>query len=217
MSNRLTHLLLIALALGSAAAAALAYPRLPEQVATHWNAAGEVDAHGPRLTLLAMAPLVLMGFYALFLVVPRIDPHRRNIEVFRRTFNGFVVSLAVFMVYVQGLTLAWNLGARFDMARLLAPALGGLFFAAGVLLAQARPSWFIGIRTPWTLSSEAVWQDTHRIGSRLFKAAGVAALLGVFLPGTWFFAMVIGLAVAIAAWSFVYSYVAYRRETQREP
>jgi len=217
MSTRLTNILVLAIVLGSILAAVLVYPRLPEQVASHWNAAGEVDDYMSRFWGVAIFPIVVLAMYLLFLLIPRIDPLKENIAEFRGYFNGFILALVLFMAFIYALTLAWNLDAEFDMGRVIVPAVGVLFYIAGVLVSHARPNWFIGIRTPWTLSNEAVWNRTHRLGGRLFKLCGLLAILGVFLPGERAFWLVLGPALFVVVWSFVYSYWAYTRETSRIP
>ncbi|MDD5082760.1 MAG: SdpI family protein, partial [Dehalococcoidales bacterium] len=90
---------------------------------------------------------------------------------------------------------------------------GILLYYCGILVANAQRNWFVGIRTPWTLSSDRVWEKTHRLGGRLFKAAGVLALLGIFLPGYAILFILIP-AVVIAFWTIVYSYLEYRKEAK---
>ncbi len=63
---------------------------------------------------------------------------------------------------------------------MLPAGIGLLFYYIGVLMENAERNWFIGIRTPWTLSSDRVWRQTNRLGGRLFRAAGIAAMLGAF-------------------------------------
>ena len=63
---------------------------------------------------------------------------------------------------------------------MLAPAMGGLYYGIGVLMGSTRLNWFVGIRTPWTLSSEEVWDSTHAMGAKLFKLCGVLAFAGLF-------------------------------------
>jgi uncharacterized membrane protein len=75
-----------------------------------------------------------------------------------------------------------NIGLVFELQTYLIPALGALLLYIGVLVGKAKSNYFIGIRTPWTLQDEQVWNDTHRLGGWLFKASGLIALLGIFLP-----------------------------------
>ena len=152
---------------------------------------------------------------ALFLVVPAIDPLRANIAQFREAFNLFIVLMVAFMVYIHGLTLAWNLGYdNFKMSSAMLPAIGLLMIFVGFMLRQARRNFFIGIRTPWTLSSDTVWNKTHRLGAVLFMISGALAFIGGFFGETKAFWLMFGPIIASTLFLLVYSYVLYQRETK---
>jgi uncharacterized membrane protein len=187
------------------------YPQMPEVVASHWNAQGEVDGYMPKSWGLFLMPLLLVGLFLLFLLIPKIDPLKENIKKFRRYFDGFTALLILFLFYVYLLTIFWNIGSRFNMGQLMIPALGILFYYCGILVENAKRNWFIGIRTPWTLSSETVWDKTHKIGGRLFKVAGVIAFLGVFFPKQSILFVMIPVLL-VAAYTLIYSYFAYQKE-----
>lgn len=189
------------------------YPRMPAAVASHWNERGEVDGYMSKFWGLFLMPFISVGLVLLFVLIPKIDPLKANIEKFRRYFDVFVVLTVVFLLYLYLLTILWNMGLRFDMIQLLAPALGILLYYCGVLIEKAKRNWFIGIRTPWTLSSDKVWEETHKIGGRLFKVTGVVALLGVLLPD---YAMLFVLVpiLLVAAYTIVYSYFEYQKEAR---
>ena len=90
--------------------------------------------------------------------------------------------MIAFMVYMHGLTLAWNLGYnKFNMGAAMLPGVGLIFLFAGVMMRKAKRNFFIGIRTPWTLSSDYVWNETHRIGSILFIISGSTGIIRSFL------------------------------------
>src|SRR2546427_7244662 len=57
-----------------------------------------------------------------------------------------------------------GLGCPVAMSRLMPVGVGLLFIVLGNSLARVQPTWFVGIRTPWTLSSDTVWRKTHRTG-----------------------------------------------------
>jgi len=192
------------------------YGRMPEQMASHWNARNEVDGFMSRFWGLFFAPILLLGLFALFLLIPRIDPLKRNIETFRIHFQRFIMLLFLFLLYLYVVTIVWNLGYRFVMIRLLAPGFALLFFFCGILLERTKRNWFVGIRTPWTLSSDGVWDRTHRLGGRLFEIAGVLCLGGVAFPehAIWFVLVPVLLAALGAS---VYSYREYQKEPSEEP
>ncbi len=173
------EMLIAAILLLSFGIAGYFYPQMPERMASHWNAQGQVDGYMSRFWGVFLMPIVSLGLSLLFVLIPRIDPLRANIEKFRRHYYGFVLIILVFLLYLYLLTIFWNLGFRFNMVRMLTPAFAVLFYFCGVLMGKAKRNYFVGIRTPWTLNNEAVWDKTHRLGGKLFKAAGVVALLGV--------------------------------------
>lgn len=188
------------------------YPQLPERVASHWNAAGQVDGYMPRFWGVAIFPLTLVAVFVILSLIPVIDPMKANIARFERYYAGFTVTIMAYLAYAYGLTLARNLGVRFDLMPALVPAIAVLTFAAGVMMEHAEQNWFIGIRTPWTLSSQTVWKKTHLLGGRLFKIAGVATLAGILLPSTWAWVWILGVLAAASSYPIVYSYVEYRKE-----
>jgi len=147
----------------------------------------------------------------LFIFIPRLDPLKENIEKFRKYFDWFIVLVALFLFYIFLLTVFWNFGFKFSMTMALAPAFGILFFYSGILIENTKRNWFIGIRTPWTLSSDAVWAKTHQLGGKLFKISGVIALLGIFFPSYSIF-MVISPVLLSVIYAFIYSYLEYKKE-----
>jgi uncharacterized membrane protein len=190
---------------------ALAYPALPEAVPSHWNAAGEVDGYLPLPWGVLVVPLVMVFVTALLLVLPRIDPLRENYRAFRPYYDGFVLVFAAYLLVLQAWTLLWALGYRVSPNLLFPLLFGALYLYIGFLLERATPNWFVGIRTPWTLSSETVWRKTHDRAGPLFKAAGVVALAGA-LFGAYALWFVLAPALAVSAYLAVYSYLEYRQE-----
>ena len=187
------------------------YPQMPETVASHWNARGEADGYMPKFWGLFLLPLISLGLLLLLVLIPKIDPLKANIETFRKYYDGFVVLMMAFLFYLYLLTVLWNIDIRFDMLRALAPAFGALLYYTGVLVENAKRNWSIGIRTPWTLSSDRVWEKTHKLGGRLFKIAGAIAVVGAFF-GSYGIVFILVPVILFAAYAMVYSYLQYQKE-----
>lgn len=207
---KLTRIVVWGIIIASFVIAVYLYPQMPEQMASHWNARDEVDGFMPKFWGLFMMPLVLLGMYLLFIGIPRIDPLKQNIQKFMKFYEGFIVLIIAFMFYVYLLTIFWSLGFRFSMLQMMVPALGGLFYYMGILTENAKRNWFIGIRTPWTLSSDSVWDKTHKIGGKLFKLSGIIAVIGI-LFGDYAIWFVIGPVLAVAVYTIAFSYVEYQK------
>ena len=206
-----TNIIIIIVILISFAIGIYFYSQLPDRIASHWNIKGEVDGYMSKFWGLFLMPIILLGLWLLFLLIPRIDPLKKNIEKFRKYFDTFIVLIILFLFYIYLLTIAWNTGMRFDMGRAVVPAMGILFYYIGILLKHAKRNWFIGIRTPWTLSSDKVWEKTHEIAGKFFKIAGVIAVLGIFFP-QWVFLLVVAPVILFVIYIFVYSYFLYQKE-----
>jgi uncharacterized membrane protein len=193
------------------AVAIVAYPFLPDRFASHWGASGEVNGYLPKVWGLFIVPVISAALTLLFMAIPRIDPLKNNISKFKDAYEQFIIIILAFLLYVSLLTILWNLGIRFNITQLLSPAMGALFYACGILIGKAKRNWFIGIRTPWTLSSDRVWDKTHAIGGRLFRIAGVLALGGIVFPGiAWLF--LLGPILVISIYLVVFSYLEFRNE-----
>lgn len=208
---RKTNLIIAGILLFSFILSVYFYSQVPEQMATHWNSRGEVDGYMPKLWGLFSMPVVTTGLVLMLLVVPRIDPKKGNIEKFRKYYDKFIIIFVLFMVTIHLQILLWNTGIRINPNSVLPAGIGVLFYYIGNLIENAERNWFIGIRTPWTLSSDGVWRKTNRLGAKLFKTAGIVAIFGVLVPDFAFLFIIIP-ALFIAGFTIVYSYVEYQKE-----
>lgn len=184
------------------------YPQVPEQMATHWDSQGEVDGYMSKFWGLFFTPVVITCIAALFLVIPRIDPKKENIEKFRKYYDRFVILFLLFMVVVHLQILLWNVGIQISPNIVLPVGTGLLFYYIGILIENADSNWFVGIRTPWTLSSDRVWKKTNQLGGKLFKLAGLVAICGTFFPKLAVFFVIIPVLL-VAGFTVVYSYYEY--------
>jgi len=213
MSTRKMIISVLVLLLVTTLAGVLHWNGLPDPMASHWDINDQVNGTMPKLWGVFLMPLISLGLFLLFLLIPAIDPLKANIAKFRGAFNLFIAFMTLFLMYVQGLILAWNLGfTHFKMSESLLPAVGLLFILIGFMIRKAKRNFFIGIRTPWTLSSDKVWDETHRVGSILFIASGVLALTGVFFGGATAFLLILIPLMVSTIFLVVYSYVLYQAE-----
>jgi uncharacterized membrane protein len=189
------------------------YPRLPERVPSHWNAQGQVNGYSGRFSAAFLLPIITAALVLLLLLLPAIDPLKANIQKFRGAYNLVVLALVIYMLYLHGLTLYNALVRPFNLVYGLIPGFAGLDLALGYAMARTRQNWFMGIRTPWTMSNAVVWEKTHRLGSRMLYAGAVLSLVGLFFPEVAFFFLIVPLLL-MALVTIPYSYFVYRQETQ---
>ena len=157
--------------------------RLPagQVLPIHWNAAGVADDYAPALPALLFPAGTVLLLALLFAAIPRLEPLQDKLEksaaVLRATWIGMLALLVTVQLAIGG--SAWGIAVS---ANLVFVAVGALFVVLGNVLPKSRPGFFVGIRTPWTLTSEDNWIATHRLGGKLFMLAGLAMIAVGLLP-----------------------------------
>ncbi|MEW5982287.1 MAG: SdpI family protein [Acidobacteriota bacterium] len=187
-------------------AGSLAWTSAPDRIPIHWGADGTVDRYGGKLEGLLGLPAFALLLYLLLRYMPRIDPGRANYQSFVGAYAWFRTAIIGFFAALYGVVLYVTFGGSVNMSQLMPHVLGVFLIIIGPLMGKIRPNWFIGIRTPWTLSSKIAWVRTHRLGGWLFTALGVAFILAtsIFGPSSLKILLVaiVGLVVTLAVYSW---------------
>ena len=198
------------------AAAALAWPVAPDAIPVHWNASGSVDRYGGKVEGLLLLPLIASGIYLLMRYLPNLDPGRANYARFGGVYATIRIAVLVLMAAIQGVVLFSVLRRPVDMPLIVPVLVGSLFVLMGGLMGKIRPNWFVGIRTPWTLTSKIAWVRTHRLGGWLFVAQGLLFILSGLLGFSAFNGFVIASMFAVIVALFAYSYVVWRADPEKQ-
>lgn len=179
---RLYITLSVAAIVAAFVASLVLYPQLADQVPIHWNIQGQVDSYGSKSWAAFLMPEGMTGLLILFLLLPWLSPKHFEVESFRSTYWFIAFVLTCLAAYIHGLML-WSAAAGgVNTTRALLVGILVMFGLMGNVLGKVRRNFWVGIRTPWTLASERVWNDTHRLAARLFVVAAVAGLAIVVLP-----------------------------------
>lgn len=212
-----TELPLLTLIAGMFVAAALIWPHAPARFPVHWGVDGEVNRYGGRFEGLLLLPLMAVVLYVLMLFLPRLDPGRLNYARFSGAYYTIRSLVIALLAILDAVMILAAKGAPVDMTRFVGLAIGAMFFVLGNVLGKIRPNWFVGVRTPWTLSSKRSWTRTHRLAGWVFVAGGVALMAaGIirtpFAMETAFAILATGMVGAI-----VYSYLVWKSDPDRVP
>ena len=188
---------------------------LPGRVPVHWNLHNEIDRWAPKSIGLLLLPLASLGTVVLLHVLPRLDPklQKRAGEKSRMPAVLAIlrVALAGFITALFSMQLFAALGYSVPISRIVVSACLILFAVLGNYLTALRPNYFIGIRTPWTLESPDTWRATHRIGGRLmFFGSLLLFVLQFCFREMVFAALFVGSVIALAIWTFWYSWHHFR-------
>ncbi len=187
------------------------YPLLPDLIPSHWNVYGEVDGWMNKSFAIWFFPVLIAALYALLSVVPVMDPLRANIRLFSHLYFWFKVVFVLFMGSLYLMTIWAGLGHELNVGQLVMWGVAILFFFLGLMMPQIKKNYTIGIRLPWTLHSEKVWDKTHKFGGQLFVALAILMVLVSFLKGACAFWILIGGIILLMLTLVIYSYWEYRK------
>jgi uncharacterized membrane protein len=203
------ELLMIAVAI---IATVLLLPHLPARVVTHWGMNGQPDGFSPKDALWIFGPGFLVLILALGAGTPWLSPRRFGVETFRSTYNFIILAVFLMMAYCYAIILWAAAGLHVNIARFVVGAVCLLIAAIGNVLGKVRQNFYIGVRTPWTLSNERVWHATHRFAAKCFVTAGLLGL-AMAMAGAQIVPIVVILAGALAP--VIYSLVFYKQLEHR--
>lgn len=196
------------------------YPHMPRRVPTHWDINGQPNGYSSRFWAVAMWPLLISGLAALTVVLPRISPKGFGMESFAGVYTALMLAIQGVVLVLGIAAMLAGAGHAVPMARIVPLAVGVLLMVLGNYMGKLRRNFFAGIRTPWTLASEAVWERTHRLAGWVYVLAGVAmvvlALAGA-LSGWALPAMVIVLLIPHACSYFIHRRLEGRHSSEGEP
>lgn len=194
---------------------------LPDTIPIHWGLNGQANGYGPKWLGTFLDPLISLGIYVLLRILtvtaPRLGGHE-GAAANTRVWKTILVGIMLFMLIIQLSTLAQTLGAHFDAILVPMLAISALLIFLGNYMGKVRRNFWIGVRTPWTLTSSVVWERTHRLGGWLFVAVGLIGIPCSFVPALRIWGVIVP-SIAVSIFLCIYSYVCYRNlpQSQHEP
>lgn len=190
---------------------ALVWNVVPDQIPIHWNLAGQVDRYAGKLEGLFLLPVVTLLVAIGLRLLPRVDPNRVRYAEFAGAFAVVRLTVTGALAGIYGVIVLVALGVQLNVGLLVNVLVGLLLVVIGAIMDRLRPNWFVGIRTPWTLSSEESWTATHRAGKWVFIAMGLAFVLAGLVQTAWAITAAVAIAIAGVLGLVVYSYRVWRR------
>lgn len=168
------------------------YPQLPDQVPFHWNINGQIDNWCSKTFAVSFFPAFILGVYALVSCFVFLDPLKKNIESFSKFYFWIKTGIVIFLSFLYAATLLVALGYDINVGKAVALGVAALFLLIGMIMPSIKKNYTVGIRFPWTLYSESVWNKTHKFGGKLFIFLAVMTALSSFGPMAFLFWTLVG-------------------------
>ena len=208
MKNKtiLRELFLLLLAIIPVAYLLINWSSLPDQMPIHFELNGDPNDYGSK-SIFIYLPL---GIYLLMFVLPFIDPRKSNYNVFSGTYFKLRIILGLFIGILDSVIVYNQLHGSVKLGLFIPISIFLLFTLIGNYMGTIRPNYFVGIKVPWTLNNDEVWNRTHKMAGKLWfwgGIAGVAALLVIKDP----YFVLIPILLIIVIVPMVYSYFIYQK------
>ncbi len=197
------------------AAGLILWDKLPGTFATHWNLNGEADGNGSKAMAVFIMPLIFLVFQWLCVIATAADPKNKNQSP--KAFNLVLWIVPVLSVVVSGLMYGIALGAEFNMTVIMSVLLGVMLIVIGNYLPKCRVNHTIGIKLPWTINDEEVWNRTHRFTSWFWVVGGVIVIATAFLSAKYAIAVLISIIILLVLIPTIYSYVIFKKKGGKLP
>ncbi|MGI6486139.1 MAG: SdpI family protein [Tepidanaerobacteraceae bacterium] len=191
------------------------YPYLPDNVPSHWNIHGQIDGYSSKTFHILFFPTLILGLYLLMSYAPFIDPKPESYSKFKGIFENFRLILVLILAGMYIATTLAGLGIPVSVGKIVRFAIGILLIFIGNYFGKIRHNYTFGIKTPWTLANEEVWNKTHRASGPLWVLSGLVWVLTVFMADKPAFIINMSVLVAVSVFGVLYSFVLFKRLQNR--
>lgn len=178
------------------------YSKLPNPIATHFDANGDPNGFTSRALTVFGIPCFLLGIHLLCVYAMEKNKQKIQSEKMNEVMYWFVPIISNFVLLSS---YAMALGIELNLSKIVPIVSGIIFMILGNYLPKVKQNSVTGIKTSATLRSEKSWYLTHRLAGKIWMVSGVIFILSSFLPkyqGIIF----IGLILIMTVVPIVYSY-----------
>ncbi len=192
-----------------------------ELVPTHYNVGGIADIYSSKWTMMYL-PVILVFFglaYTIYCIIAEHTGYQKNRKyidkaIFAMFLMFFVLFWILTVICIEGIYYIGNLLTNFTPI-----IIGPFIIFLSNIFPKFKQNGIFGIRTAATLSSEAVWKKTHKLGGYCGVVGGILMMIcgiaGIAMNIGGFWALFIGLGFYLVIGVIVpcvYASVIYRRE-----
>ncbi|MDH5637353.1 MAG: DUF1648 domain-containing protein [Nitrospinota bacterium] len=158
------------------------YDSLPDRIATHWGGSGQPNGYSPKHIALSTMPGAMALYALLFGLIPRFSAKPEYRHLFALYFDRFLITLLLFLLGIHIFIISWAMGYHLDVAVVISVLMAPLYYSVGHLLENLDPAWSQRKKYTWPSFDDKTSKKVQGKIAEGFKLAGIAMLLGAFIP-----------------------------------
>lgn len=195
------------------------YTVLPEQVVSHWTADGIPAGVSAKEVVVLGFPVLMFILFVTLSMLPYIEQLKPEFELIHHEYSKFKTAVMLFLLYVFGAICVTNLDLipfTVTLPKLLIPGISLLVYYLGIVLPRMKPNLFFGVRTPWTMKHDKVWEVTHKKAGKLFRGASVVIMFSIFLKTVYSIGLTIAAIILPTIYLVWYSYSQHTKQPKQK-
>lgn len=204
---RITQLLLIAIGF---AVVFVFWDKIPDQIPVHYNASGVATKFNSKFREVFFAPVGDLAMFFFFIALPFVAPGYRR-EPYTLGFAIFATITIASNLFT--FTTFWmrHVGIISSDSEIIVYLIPITVMVSGNFMGKLRPNYYFGIRTPWALNNEEVWNRTHRFTGYLWFVCSLFVLVTAIVSHAIFEVVFPYYFLIIFAIPIIYSYYIHRK------
>lgn len=180
---------------------------LPDIIATHWGADNQPNGFSSKAFAVFGIPAIILALHLLCVLGTSFDKRRENHN--KKMLSLILWICPIISLLCMSLTYTYALGADVNIGFYILLFMGVLFIVMGNYLPKCRPNQTIGIKLPWTLNNDVVWNKTHRMAGPIWILGGIIITITAFLTNPW---IVFGVIILMIVLPTVYAYIQHKKQ-----
>ena len=217
MRLRSTLMVVLAIIVVMLSMSAYTWHQLPEgsQIPIRFDLNGNPTNYGGKVMGLLFAPIIAVMLTVLYITIPLVEPRSRHLRLSQQAYSATIIATMILLAIIHGAITAIALEINVDINTVIDISVGIVLIVVGNFMSKTRSTFFFGIRTPWTLTSELSWYKTHRLGSRLFVIHGIGFIISGLVPGSTLLIFLIVSMIITTIVLLYYSYLVWKDDPEK--
>lgn len=182
------------------------YNALPDKVATNFDFNGIPNGYSSKMFAAFGLPAIMLIINIILNFFIDNDPRKANVSKTIKTISKWIIP--IMSIIMQSVTMIYAVGKNINISMFVSILIGIMIMVLGNYLPKCKQNYTVGVKTPWTLNNEEVWNKTHKMSGYLWVIGGGIITISSFIQIKY---ITLFVFVIIGFVPIIYSYVLFKK------